>query len=114
MLTLRREVESLLGQLSKADEFLQRPALEVAVALAFGPHALVVGQEVGPYQIHGRLGAGGMGEVYRAHDTKLGRDVAIKILPRVTSDRERSAASAAQSPPSMNPNTEASASNLYC
>jgi serine/threonine-protein kinase len=54
------------------------------------PHALVVGQQVGPYQIQGRLGVGGMGEVYRGHDTKLGRDVAIKILPRIfTSDPER-------------------------
>ena len=87
---LRREVESLLRQLSKADEFLQRPAMEEAAAQAMALHALVVGQQVGPYQIQGRLGAGGMGEVYRAHDTKLGRDVAIKVLPRIfTSDRER-------------------------
>jgi eukaryotic-like serine/threonine-protein kinase len=87
---LRREVESLLRQQSKADEFLQRPALEVAAAQALAPHALVIGQQVGPYQIQGRLGAGGMGEVYRGHDTKLGRDVAIKILPRIfTSDPER-------------------------
>ncbi len=88
--SLRREVESLLVGQSAAERFLHTPALEVTAALALSPHALVVGQQVGPYQIHGRLGAGGMGEVYRAHDTKLGRDVAIKILPRVfTSDPER-------------------------
>ena len=55
-----------------------------------GREAGLIGQRIGVYQLHSMLGAGGMGEVYRARDTKLGRDVAIKILPReFTSDPER-------------------------
>src|SRR5688572_4291587 len=42
---------------------------------------MLTGRRLGPYQLHERIGIGGMGEVYRARDTKLGRDVAIKILP---------------------------------
>jgi serine/threonine protein kinase len=52
--------------------------------------AVSIGARLGPYEITGALGAGGMGEVYRARDTKLGRDVAIKILPELfAADAER-------------------------
>src|SRR5450432_2625983 len=45
--------------------------------------ALPSGTKLGPYEIVAPIGAGGMGEVYRAKDTRLGRDVAIKVLPEV-------------------------------
>ena len=52
--------------------------------------ALTSGTKLGPYEIQSPLGAGGMGEVYRAHDTRLGRDVAIKVLPQsFSSDPDR-------------------------
>src|SRR5262245_16245743 len=52
--------------------------------------ALAIGSRIGPYEIVAAIGAGGMGEVYRATDTNLGRDVAIKVLPEAfAQDAER-------------------------
>jgi serine/threonine protein kinase len=52
--------------------------------------SVTLGTRLGAYKIVAAIGAGGMGEVYRAHDTKLGRDVAIKVLPEaLANDPER-------------------------
>jgi serine/threonine protein kinase len=77
---LRREVETLLAQESGAVGFLSTPAVALAGSLMADDPSWI-GRQLGPYAIHARLGVGGMGEVYEAHDTKLGRDVAIKVLP---------------------------------
>ena len=86
---LQRELESLLRHEPAAARFLEIPAAQI-VANAHTPDPAMVGRQLGPYKIAALLGAGGMGEVYRARDTKLGRDVAIKILPvDFTADPER-------------------------
>ena len=77
---LRQEVESLLAHDLPAVPFLDEPALAVAARLVADEMPLLTGRSLGPYLIGELLGAGGMGDVYRAHDTVLGRDVAIKIL----------------------------------
>ena len=87
---LREEVESLLEFDQPSARLLERPAVAVA-AVAMGATSMI-DRQLGPYTIVAPLGAGGMGEVYRARDSKLGRDVAIKILPaHFTADAERRA-----------------------
>ena len=92
---LRREVESLLGYEDAAAPFLERPAIEEVAPLATSrPESTgdLAGRRLGVYQIEARIGAGGMGEVYRARDTKLGREVAIKVLPsHLMADADRRA-----------------------
>jgi len=80
---LRREVESLLAAHQQAeDKFLKAPALEVAAQrLAAEGSRSLVGRTLGHYSVISVLGAGGMGEVYLARDTKLDRRIALKLLP---------------------------------
>ena len=54
--------------------------------------ALAPGTKLGPYEILAPLGAGGMGEVFRARDTRLGRDVAVKVLPDTLASDEKALA----------------------
>ncbi len=86
--TLRREVESLLTQAPAGVIDAPVGALAAELLSALAPR-LTPGSSVGPYRIERLLGVGGMGEVYRARDTTLRRDVAIKILRHLTAEPER-------------------------
>ena len=90
---LRHDVESLLAFELDAQAFMQASAFEIAalqIQSAAGPP--LPGQRLGPYEIGPLIGSGGMGDVYRARDTRLERDVAIKVLPDVfTADANRRA-----------------------
>jgi serine/threonine protein kinase/Tol biopolymer transport system component len=88
---LTDEVESLLAAHADAGSFAERGAFDADVSddssiANRGVPALTAGVELGPYRILGPLDAGGMGEVFRALDTRLHREVAVKVLPIALSD----------------------------
>jgi tetratricopeptide (TPR) repeat protein len=88
---LRRDVLSLLTAAESSGTFLERPAFErLARAMAADGWSLRQGERLGTYTVRDLLGAGAVGEVWRASDERLNRDVAIKLLrPHLSSDPQR-------------------------
>src|SRR5215813_2739265 len=88
---LRQQVESLLASSEKDGSFIDSPAYEAAATLIVDRSTeLKKGTTVGAYDIVSFISRGGMGEVYLAHDRRLGRKVALKILPSsFTQNQER-------------------------
>src|SRR5215210_6289277 len=88
---LRSEVESLISSHDQAGDSIAAMAAEAATEMLANDRAdLIVGKQIGRYQVLSHIGRGGMGEVFLAQDASLGRKVALKFLPaHFTSDQER-------------------------
>ena len=79
---MRQEVESLMSSDGRDGTFLDSPAYEEAAELIIDERGgLKKGRTLGPFEILSFISRGGMGEVYLAHDRRLSRNVALKILP---------------------------------
>jgi hypothetical protein len=95
---LRAEVASLLAAHEQAKDFIEAPAFEVAArrvadaatGASVAASEFARGSRIGRYEILSLLGIGGMGEVYLAHDARLNRNIALKLLPAAfTREQER-------------------------
>lgn len=79
---LHSEASSLVSALDAAGNFIEQPAIAQDARVLISNHELCnIGREIGPFKVIGRLGGGGMGEVFLAVDTRLNRRIALKILP---------------------------------
>ena len=88
--TLLAEVESLLSSLNSAGSFMETPAMAKVADVIEAAKKLETGERFGHYEIIEQIGEGGMGEVYLAKDTRLNRQVALKLLSvHITEDKNR-------------------------
>lgn len=86
--SLRQAVESLIKSYEKSGSFMDSPAYEAAAHIMAESDVLKPGEKIAHYTIRYLLGEGGMGKVYRTEDTKLQRDVALKVLPAEMSSNQ--------------------------